>query len=374
MTQIKFATGNFLSFMATRSFALGNFGVKVAKDTELEFDGSTVHYGGSTYPFPQLRGAMTAGWIVLTEDYEEGNPEYGVRTSAQIQVRPAVSSATSMDGSSGKAARTVSTVTEADERIVGNSREHAASTQVANGFKKVAVTTSGGQEGIAVRTLSSPSKQRTELTASSAGSAIRAATDGVKPIVPGQGLSMDEMLDRMEPELRDEYLAKKDAIKSGLPGSDRDAARVVGKVRSAPAKNTEGITLKQSVGGGTDIGVDGPVVAQISSSKDIKSTRVEDGITFSNTNVPTDKGHKARPRAAAVQAAPEVSADVRLRIAKSMCPDFPASYDFSASPKKKLARLQVDFEDRLDVLRAVFCAENDDFKAQLMAEFPQAFA
>lgn len=373
MTQIRFATGNFLSFIATRSFALGNFGVKVAKDTELEFDGSTVHYGGSTYAFPQLRGAMTAGWIVLSEDYEEGNPEYGVRASAQIQVRPAVSLTTSMDGSSGKAARTVSTVTEADERIVMNSSSHAESTKVANGFKKTAVTTSGGQEGVAVRTLSSPSKQRTELTASSVGSALRAATDGVRPITPGQGLSVEDMLDAMPEEEREEYLAKKAAAKSGLPGSDRGAApQVVGKVRRAAAKNTEGMTLTQSVGGGTDIGDDGPIVAKI--GKDTTSTRVEDGITFSNTNVPADRGHKARPRAAAVQAAPEVSADVRKRIAKSMCADFPDSYDFTALPKKKLARLQADFEDRLDVLRAVFAAESDDFKAQLVAEFPAAFA
>jgi hypothetical protein len=113
------------------------------------------------------------------------------------------------------------------------------------------------------------------------------------------------------------------------------------------------------------------VVAKIKSS-DVKTTRVEDGITFSNTNVP-DQTHTPRPRAAAVQT-PEVSPDIRLRIAQAWCPDFPSSYDFSASPKKKLARLQADFEDRPDVLRAVFAAESDEFKAQLVAEFPQAFS
>jgi hypothetical protein len=63
-----------------------------------------------------------------------------------------------------------------------------------------------------------------------------------------------------------------------------------------------------------------------------------------------------------------------LKIAKALCPDFPDSYDFAAPTKKKLARLQADFEDRLDVLRAVFAAEGDDFKDQLVREFPQAFA
>jgi hypothetical protein len=369
MSQIKFATGNFLSFTATRSFVLGTSGMKVAKDSELEFDGSTVLYAGATYPFPQLRGALKTGWIVLTEDYEEGNPEYGVRASAQIQVRPAVAPTTGMDGSSAHQTRTVSTVAEADERVVMSSKQHAASTKEQNGFKKVAVTTSGGQEGVAVRSLKTPSHSRTELTASSAGTALREASEPA-PITPGQGLTADDLLERMSEDQRDEYLAKKASIKNGLPGSDRGSApAVVGKVKKQGVKNTEGMKVTQSVGGGTEIGDDGPVVAKIKSS-DTKTTRVEDGIVFTNTNVPD---RVTAPRAAAVQT-PEVSPDIRLRIAQAWCPDFPSSYDFSASPKKKLARLQADFEDRPDVLRAVFAAESDEFKAQLIAEFPQAFS
>jgi hypothetical protein len=65
--------------------------------------------------------------------------------------------------------------------------------------------------------------------------------------------------------------------------------------------------------------------------------------------------------------------DARLKIAKAFCPEFPANYDFSAPDRKKLARLQADFEDNIPVIRAVFAAESDSFKAKLVAEFPSVF-
>lgn len=372
MTQIRFATGNFLQFTATRTFALGPLGMKIAKGDSLEFDGSTVIYAGAQHPLPQLRATLTSGWLVLSEDYDEANPEYGIRTSARIQVRPAVAETTSMDGSSSKNARTVSTVAQHDERVVLNYKQHAETTQAQNGFKRVAVTTSGGQEGVAVRTLSTPSKQRTELTASSAGAALRAATDGVPTIVPGQGITQEEMLERMDPEAAEAYLAQKASRKAQFVTEPAPTNQIVGRVKNRAPKQAEGMKITQSVGGGLDIGEDGPVVATIKSS-DTKTSRVEDGIVFTNTNVP-DKGQKTRPRAAAVVPSLEVSPEIRLRIAKAVCPDFPASYDFSASPKKKLARLQADFEDRLDILQAVFAAESDAMKQQLVEEFPEAFS
>ena len=70
----------------------------------------------------------------------------------------------------------------------------------------------------------------------------------------------------------------------------------------------------------------------------------------------------------------QASADVRRLVAKQLCPDFPENYNFTLDPKKKLARLQADYEDRHDVLKAVFAAEGDDFKMLLLQEFPQAFA
>ena len=59
-------------------------------------------------------------------------------------------------------------------------------------------------------------------------------------------------------------------------------------------------------------------------------------------------------------------------IAKAVCADFPDNYDFAVPVKKRMARLQADYENRPDVLRAVFAAEGDEMKSILMQEFPQA--
>jgi hypothetical protein len=372
MTQIKFAPGVFIEFTATRSFGLGNSGVKVVKGTQLEFDGSTVRYAGAEYPFPQLRGALTTGWIVQSDDYDESDPSYGVRQSANIQVRPAVEPTNPADRA--QASRSATTVASSDEHIVMGYKNHATQTQQQN-FRQASVTTPDGQEGIAVRTLSTPSRQRTELTAASAGSALRAAAS--VQIVPGRGITQDEMLERMTDDQVEQYLAKKEAIKSTYPSSEPKVVGKVGKVSGGnKVSHSEGMKATQSVGGGTSVGGegDGEIVGRIASAQ---QTHIEDGITFTNT-IPASapKQHRPRARAAAVEAPKLDTAggDLRRRIALALCADFPISYDFTAPAKKKLARLQADFEDRLDVLRAVWAAETDDFKAQIEAEFPQAFA
>lgn len=365
MNQIAYKKGTPIEFMATKDFALGNFGVKVIKGTDLQFDGSTVTYAGDDYNFPQLRAAVTAGWLVLTEDYQEGNPDYNRRVSANIQMRSPTDSSQ---------AKSVSTIAEADERIVMSSADHAETVRSGN-QRKVASSSTGvgeAQEGVAVRRLSSPSKPRTALTAESAGNAIRAANN--VQIVPGQGLTQEQMLERMTEEEAEEYLAKKEAVRANYNVGTPKTTKQVGKVKSETSTSPDGMTVTTTFGGGIETW-DGDEAEIIGTIKKTEGTAPEEsGVKF----VASDKTHRPRKRAAAV--APEAkpanitsTLDVRRSIAKRMCPDFPDSYDFSATDKKKIARLQADFEDRSDVLHAVFAAESDDFKSRLVAEFPEVF-
>lgn len=370
MNQIVYKKGTPIEFIATKDFALGNFGVKVVKGTDLQFDGSTVYYAGDDYNFPQLRAAVTSGWLVLAGDYQEGNPEYNRRVSANIQMRSPTDSSQ---------AKSTSTVAEADERIVMSSADHASTVRAGN-QRKVASASSGvgeAQEGVAVRTLSSPSKPRTPLTAESAGTAIRAAQN--VQIVPGQGLTQEEMLERMGDDEREEYLAKKDALRAQyvVTPSDKTPKTVknVGKVKSEKSASKDGMTVTTTFGGGTETwdGDEAEIIGTIKKSEGPEAG--EEGVRFSPEKKPA---HTPRKRAAAVIPEAKVidigsTLDIRRSIAKSMCPDFPDSYDFSATDKKKIARLQADFEDRSDVLRAVFAAESDDFKSRLVQEFPEVF-
>lgn len=358
MDQIRFKTGEFQSFVATRSFALGNFNVRIENGTGLEFDGSTVQYAGADYAFPQLRGALTSGWIVLAASYDADNPDYGRPRSANVEVRSATQA--------GQPKNMVATV-EADERIVMNSNQHASTTKAGN--RRTA--SQAGSDGVPVRSLKTPAVSATKVTAARS---VMSELENLK-ITPGQGITVDEMLERMDEGERETYLLKKEAARASyahqVPVAPKPASRkVVGRVKNpATLSSSEGMTATQSAGGGIETwdGGDASVVAEIGADT---TTVVEDGITFTTTNAKPPK----KPVAKAQPVSPSMSPDVRLKVAKAMCPDFPDNYDFAASAKKKLARLQADYEDRLDVLFAVFAAEDDETKAKLVEEFPQAFA
>jgi len=362
--QIKFKQGEFQNFIATRSFALGAFDITVAKDSEVSFDGSTVEYAGATYNFPQLRGAIKANWLVLADAYEEGNPEYGKPVSANIKVRPATDD-------DGEAKPVESVTTDMDEQVVMSTAEHASSTREQNktAHGKVHDAIIEKQDGVAVRALKTPAKSKDSLTAESAGSAVRAAEN--VQIDPGEGISEEEALDRMSPEDRAVYLEKKQSLRSQYvdsDASDKNKPTSVGKVKTAKTTEKEGMKLTQKVGGGV-------AVADLSGSdgKPQKSTLVEEGITFQNTGGPKKTLAEPHPRAKKTKAALKGTEDARVQIARSICAEFPDSYDFTATPKKKMARLQADFENRPDVIKAVFAAESDDFKAKLVKEFPEVF-
>jgi hypothetical protein len=176
----------------------------------------------------------------------------------------------------------------------------------------------------------------------------------------------------MDPEEREVYLASKASIKSRYVDDDAPETVTVGKVVTAKVREAEGMKLTQQVGGGVEIADMGGV----GSGKAKASTVTEDGITFKNTNGPENKP-KPHHRSAEAQQPVMMRDDTlnaRLLIAKTLCPEFPDSYDFCQTPRKKLARLQADFDNNISVLRAVFAAEEDSFKAVLMTEFPQAFS
>lgn len=371
MEQIKFKTGDMQLFIATRSFALGTLNITVPVGAEVTFDGTTVDYSGTRHTFPQLRGAVTAGWLVPNQEYEEGNPEYGKPVSAGIKMRPPTDS-------SGTAKAAAAVTLETDERIVMSSAEHAATTRDQNRQQTTRKASVGGaesQDGVEVRTLKTAAGNRakatrTVLTAESAGAALREAEN--VQIKPGKGQSEEEMLERMTDAEKEVYLASKASIKARYVDSE-STSTVVATVKTAKTKEAEGMKLTQSVGGGTEI-------EDLGSSQGLTkpkaSTVVEDGIVFKNTNGPEKLKPQDHPRSAESQKPvmlKDGTADARLQVAKALCPEFPTSYDFAASERKKLARLQADFEDRPDVLRAVFAAESDSFKAKLIQEFPQAF-
>jgi hypothetical protein len=403
---LQFRAGQMMLFVTTRPFTLGQTGVQVRSGTEILFDGTHAEVEGSEYVLPFLRGAVKAGWMVLAEEYDPNDPNYQRRTSANIQVRP-------RDGGNPlqPQQRMAIATTVSDEREVTQVRAHSQQTQTQNrnfvrGQTPVNVVQPGTkvmtqrgvmevevQDGIELdRQLSTPagekSKERLDLTSEKAARALRVARDA--KVVPGVGQTEEDMMQRMSPEQQEEYIAKKEALRAQyvseappMQSQPRPPHRqVVARVQSNRHGHGEGMQFTNSVGGGTAIGdeSDGIVVGHV--QEDRVETFEQEGMRFTTTNGPRrpQNQRQAAPQApqavvASAEAPPPVPAnlDTRRAIAKMVCPEFPENYDFTLSPKKKLARLQADYEDRYDVLKAVYAAETDDMKALLLQEFPKAF-
>lgn len=384
MAEIQFKRGTMLTFTATRTFALGNTGLNLAKGQEILFDGTTADVGGDELSLPTLRGAIKAGWLVLASDFDEDAAEQRP-VSAGIQVHHPTQGGNPMDMRSRTAGRTSMTTTESDEREVGQVRQHADQARQANtsyqrgqpvNARSGMVGNAESQDGVQVARLKTPSGEkakqtRTVLTAGSVGQAMK---DTEVTISAGRGMTEEEMLARMDPAAADEYLASKAAKRAQYV--DEDAPKVVGRVAKSKAPTQrEGISSPLTVGGGIETGD----LQGMDPGKAKKATTTVEGMTFQTTNGPErgDQAHlrdNGRPTNGSPVVVKQASADVRRMIAKQLCPDFPDNYDFAAADKKKLARLQADYEDRFDVLKAVFAAEGDAFKMLLIQEFPEAFA
>ena len=377
VNQIAFRAGQSQHFIAARTFTLGKSGVSVPKGSDLMYDGTTAEFGGATYPVPELRGAVKAGWLVLAAAYDENDFEAERPRAANIQVRKA-------EGGNPLERPSMSAMpaaTESDEREVGNTRSHARAVTSRNQGHRPGSPISANpgataemQDGVPVRSLKTAAgerakRERTVLTADSFGTQMRAA-ESVR-IDPGQGITQEEMLERMDQSAREEYLAQVESRKAQYV--DTAPVVVAPIVSREPTRKEAGMTSKVSTGRGASDVFDAqghdPGKAKV-------ETFEQDGIKFTTTNGSSRK-EQPSPRSAEAQKPvmlKDNSADVRRMVAKQLCPDFPDNYKFDLPARKKLARLQADYEDRPDVIRAVFAAESDDFKAMLMAEFPQAFS
>jgi hypothetical protein len=370
MAEIRFTRGAPLTFRATRSFSLGANNLQLRKGDEVLFDGQIATLNGETFP-AQLKGAIKAGWLVLDESYDEDDPTYNQRPTANIQVR-----APNGGNPLAPVERTSMVTTESDEREVMKTGAHAKAvqqhTQAARATGQVntnggmAVMTSADQEGIPVRSLKTPAKSRNELRGDNAGTLISGA---VAPTLETHvGMTQEEMLERMTETQREEYLAKTGALRSAYDADAGTSQRsVVAKVKTTAGPQTrEGFNVSTSVGVGSQEVADPTGMG----GKAEESVVVVDGITLRNTNGPK-RPEQPHPRAAETRKA--AGPDPRRMVAKTLCKDFPDNYDFTAPLKKRLARLQADFEDRSDVIRAAFAAESDEMKAYLLDEFPAAF-
>lgn len=386
--QIQFRAGQPHTFTATRTFDLGTTGLKVPRGSEILFDGTQVMFEG--HPpviMPQLRGALKVGWLVLATNYNPHDRSAMRPVSAGMQVRPAEGG----NPMQPQARQQINTSqVESEEREVRNVNQHAQETRARNATNyrreggEVVRNNRGemevieDQEGTAVRTLKTPAKQNTNLEKTNPYTAIQDANN--VRIDPGQGKTREEMMAEMDEDSRAVYEAELLSHKAAYDpeGASQSMSHVVGRVKAPGTKHTEGFQVHGSVGGGVDVAdLGGTGVA----GKDQVTVVEENGIKFTNTNGPKKNvrlvpaNQAPAPKPASNGHAQGNGGDALCRqIARAICADFPDNYVFTDPIRKKIARLQADYDDRPDILRAVAAADTDpEVRQRLVSEFPHAF-
>jgi hypothetical protein len=382
---ISFKTGEFQQFIATKKFALTEIGIDVLAGTEVLFDGLKMQYNGMEYMIPKLRGVFKMGWLVPAEQYLAGGagalPPPPV--SAGVQVRRAAAGGNPL---SPPERGTIPT-TASDERVVVNSNQRAANVQARNVASRTASVDPRGlsgqkvrdqngyaivaeeQDGVPVRPVKTPAKSSTSMTDTGLYEENQRLKNLQFEPSAGNPKTEEERMAAMSEEDRASYLAHKEANAARLQSTKKGVATSHGRpVVGGVNGKTKGVTVST---GSTE-------VEYPQSDEAAKVTEmVVDGIKMTNTNGPGTLGKKSAsspPMEVTSKIDKDGTADARRKIARSICKDFPESYDFADHWKKRLARIRLDYETRPEIIRAIFAAESDDFKKVLLEEFPEVFA
>jgi len=319
-------------YVATRGFELGNTSIRVHKGSQVLFDGMQVQIPGTPpVTMPSLRGAVKVGWLVSAESYNPAASTAGTR--ADIKIGPSEGGNPFDYGDGNKRKAAAAPPIERAEQEVMNVGDHAKAVQQhnesRNGYTgQSTVLEVAGPHGTPVRALSTTAKHL-EGTKLSTVSQVLQEVEGIR-VDPGKGITREEKVAQMSPQEAEDYLT---AVASRRAAYDPEGAAAMLNQLSQPAQ---------------------------------EEVVEEEGVKFSVT--------KKMAAAATVVDTTVVSPDVSRTIAKSICSDFPTNYNFSDPLRKKIARLQADYEDRPDVIRAVAAADTDpEVRARLLVEFPEVF-
>lgn len=312
---MQFRSGEFQTFRATREFGLADK-AKILKGTEVLFDGNTVQYGESRFTAPQMIGAIKVGWLVEGDQY---NADIAVPIqSANIRV--------------GKGKQSL-LVTEADEQVVGQHTDHAKATRAINGFEVQDHQEVG-------RKFQTPTHNKSKVSSNSIETANRP-----KPIEAKRGITRDEMLDRMTPEQRQDYL--------NSLNQHRKITEVVQD--GVTLKNTNGVTGKPYMVQNGDSEVEIAVVNTVKTGSRVVE---QEGIRFRQEGI-VEKSEK--PNAYEIKKRTQFL----LGLAQTIYPEFPEDYFDGLIEHEKITMLDSLASEFPSAIKAAWAVEDVKVKTLL---------
>ena len=141
---MQFTKGNFITLRATTKIHLGQIGEDVLEDDIVEFDGQTLKMGGHEHQLSALKGAVKAGWFVVSTD-----------TTSKYTPKPSgvrIKTALTQDEDSDRTEMEVQTIND-EERVVGTIK--SAETKTNEPIED--------QEAVSVGTIKTQAKQKVNL-------------------------------------------------------------------------------------------------------------------------------------------------------------------------------------------------------------------
>jgi hypothetical protein len=202
---MQFKRGEFQEFRATTKVHLGKMERDIFENDVIEFDGTTVKFGGEEFGLSTIRAAIEAGWFVVSDD----NVSKYIPQPSNIKVRPAQAADMTDRGEPmemGKASD--------EERVVGT-------LDTANLGGRT--TEKGTTEGIAVGTIKTSAKQKTIVSDSSQTAREISRLDNSPPPKAEVRVATGDVDEAITGETLSDILP--DAVSSGTPAPTKTKKR-----------------------------------------------------------------------------------------------------------------------------------------------------
>ena len=149
MADLQFSKGDFQQFKALTKVHLGAIGENLESGEVVLFDGSVLRRGSTDHPFPSLRGAIKAGWLVPDQDTAS---TYAPKP-ANIQIGDAVSRGETRDLRPSKVTVAI------DEQSVGNLQQvRGPDAPATHQAKNAGQTNQPASDGVVIAKLKTPAK------------------------------------------------------------------------------------------------------------------------------------------------------------------------------------------------------------------------
>jgi hypothetical protein len=324
MEQIKWQRGNFLKFFAQMKIRVGGASpVDIMKGDEFEYDGSILKYSGMEFSQPQMRGAVLSGWATLAMDdmpsVEAVRPTRNIAKAQTInrdlnkvqRASPAVIETSSLDEDEVLQVADRSSASPQGPKIITAQDNRKSRLDVKS-------DTSDDQGAVTIARIKTSAKATFEASRSDSGRKLQEL----------------ENLSNVRADLIEKTVVKEGVtIKSNVGRVDRietdssDESNVVGRVRNSSVDHVEGISIRDT--------------SNIRDPKPAKAISTE----------------KLSPR---------------IRIARSICPDFPSDWVFEGKLADRLAALK-SVNPSAEFIEALYAAEGDQMRKLLVKEYPEQF-